>query len=46
MRIFLRQLRPAIISMVVFTLLLGVAYPLVSTLIGQVAFHEPDLFAQ
>lgn len=40
MRAFIRQLRPALISVVVFTILLGVAYPLVSTLIGQVAFSD------
>lgn len=40
MRTFIRQLRPALISVVVFTILLGVAYPLVSTLIGQVAFSD------
>jgi potassium-transporting ATPase KdpC subunit len=40
MRAFIRQLRPAVMAIVVFTLLLGVAYPLVSTLIGQVAFGD------
>jgi len=35
-----RQLVPAVISMVVFTLLFGVAFPLVITGIGQVAFHH------
>lgn len=40
MRAFLRQLRPALAAIVVFTVLLGVAYPLVATLIGQVAFGD------
>src|SRR5215471_7475417 len=35
-----RQLVPAIVSMVIFTVLLGIAYPLVITGIGQVAFHD------
>ena len=35
-----RQLFPSIISMVIFTLLLGVAFPLVVLGIGQVAFHD------
>ncbi|HUP73038.1 MAG TPA: K(+)-transporting ATPase subunit C [Acidimicrobiales bacterium] len=38
-----RQILPAILAMVVFTLLLGFAYPLVVTGIGQTAFgHEAD----
>ncbi|MDO8363247.1 MAG: K(+)-transporting ATPase subunit C [Actinomycetota bacterium] len=40
MRSFIRQLRPALISVVFFTVLLGVAYPLVATAIGQVLFHD------
>jgi potassium-transporting ATPase KdpC subunit len=40
MRGFIRQLRPAFMAVVVFTLLLGVVYPLVTTLIGQVAFGD------
>jgi K+-transporting ATPase ATPase C chain len=40
MRALLRQLRPAILVTVVFTLVCGVAYPLLSTVIGQVAFHD------
>ncbi|MGB8858255.1 MAG: K(+)-transporting ATPase subunit C [Ilumatobacteraceae bacterium] len=40
MRAFIRQLKPAIISMVVFTTLLGVVYPLVATAIGHVAFSD------
>ena len=35
-----RQLFPSIVSMVIFTLLLGVAFPLVVLGIGQVAFHD------
>lgn len=40
MRALIRQLRPAVLMVVVFTLVCGVAYPLFSTLIGQVAFGE------
>jgi potassium-transporting ATPase KdpC subunit len=40
MRALIRQLRPAFLTVIVFTLLCGVAYPLFSTLIGQVAFGE------
>ncbi len=40
MRTFIRQIRPALIMMVTFTLLLGVAYPLITTLIGQVTFGD------
>jgi K+-transporting ATPase ATPase C chain len=40
MRAFIRQLRPALVSMVIFTVLFGVAYPLLSTAIGQVAFGD------
>jgi potassium-transporting ATPase KdpC subunit len=35
-----RQLLPAIISMVLFTVLFGLVFPLVITGIGQVAFHD------
>lgn len=35
-----RQLVPAVISMVVFTVLFGVVFPLVITGIGQLAFHD------
>jgi K+-transporting ATPase ATPase C chain len=35
-----RQLVPAIIAMVVFTVLFGVVFPLVVTGIGQLAFHD------
>jgi len=40
MRALIRQLRPAILTMVMFTLICGVAYPLLSTAIGRVAFHQ------
>jgi K+-transporting ATPase ATPase C chain len=40
MRSFIRQLRPALVSIGLFTVLLGVVYPLVSTAIAQVAFHD------
>ena len=40
MRVLLRQLRPAILITFVFTLVCGVAYPLLSTAIGQAAFHD------
>jgi potassium-transporting ATPase KdpC subunit len=35
-----RQLIPAVISMVIFTVLLGIAYPLVITGVAQVAFKD------
>src|SRR5438093_7443172 len=35
-----RQLLPAVISMVMFTVALGIVYPLVITGIGQVAFSD------
>jgi K+-transporting ATPase ATPase C chain len=38
MRALIRQLRPAFLSMIVFTIICGVAFPLLSTVIGQVAF--------
>ncbi len=40
MRTFIRQLRPALMAMAIFTVLLGVVYPLVSTAVGQVAFSD------
>jgi potassium-transporting ATPase KdpC subunit len=40
MRALIRQLLPAFLTVIVFTLLCGVAYPSFSTLIGQVAFGE------
>ncbi len=40
MRALLRQLRPALLVTLVFTLVCGVAYPLLSTAIGQVAFNN------
>jgi K+-transporting ATPase ATPase C chain len=38
--LFLRQLRPALLAVAAFTVLTGVAYPLVVTAIGQVAFAD------
>jgi len=35
-----RQILPAILMVVVMTVLLGAVYPLVSTAVGQVAFHD------
>lgn len=40
MRAFIRQLWPAVLVLTVFTVLIGVVYPLVSTAIGQAAFHD------
>src|SRR5262249_40106489 len=40
MRALLRQLRPAFFAVVVFTVVCGLIYPLVSTAIGQVAFGD------
>ncbi len=40
MRTFIRQLAPAALAIVAFTLLLGVVYPLVTTGIAQVAFGD------
>ena len=40
MRTFIRQLRPALMAIAVFTILFGVVYPLFSTAVGQVAFSD------
>lgn len=40
MRALVRQLRPALLMVIVFTALTGVAYPLVVTAVSQVAFHD------
>jgi potassium-transporting ATPase KdpC subunit len=40
MRVFIRQLRPALLIAVLFTVLLGGVYPLVTTGIGQLAFND------
>ena len=40
MRAFIRQLRPALMAIAVFTVLFGVVYPMVTTGIGQVAFSD------
>jgi K+-transporting ATPase ATPase C chain len=39
-RLFLRQLRPALLAVAAFTVLTGVAYPLAVTAVGQVAFAD------
>ncbi|MGD9997785.1 MAG: K(+)-transporting ATPase subunit C [Ilumatobacteraceae bacterium] len=40
MRTFVRQLTPALIALAVFTFVCGIAYPLVSTAVGQAAFGD------
>jgi K+-transporting ATPase ATPase C chain len=40
MRALLRQLKPAFMVIVVFTVICGIAYPLLSTAIGQLAFGD------
>ena len=40
MRLFIRQLRSSIIVLAVFTVLLGVGYPLVTLAVGQAAFGD------
>jgi K+-transporting ATPase ATPase C chain len=40
MATLLRQLRPALLAMVAFTVLLGLAYPLAVTGISQLLFHD------
>ena len=40
MRLFIRQLRPALLMVVVASVMLGLVYPLVVTAIGQVAFDD------
>ncbi len=40
MKAFIRQLRPAILAMVVFTVICGLAYPLVVTAIAQVGWGD------
>jgi len=40
MRALIRQIRPALMMTLVFTLICGVAYPLLSTAIGQTAFSD------
>lgn len=43
MRTYMRQLAPASIAVVVFTLICGVAYPLLATAVAQIAFdHQAD----
>ena len=40
MNAFLRQLRPAAVLLLAFTVLFGIAYPFVVMGVGQVAFHD------
>jgi K+-transporting ATPase ATPase C chain len=40
MRQFIRQLRPAVIALGVFTVICGLVYPLLITGISQLAFHD------
>jgi potassium-transporting ATPase KdpC subunit len=40
MRAFIRQLRPALLMALVFTVVCGVIYPLLTTGIGQAAFND------
>jgi K+-transporting ATPase ATPase C chain len=40
MNAFIRQLRPAVVSVVALTVLLGLAYPFAVMGVGQVAFHH------
>ncbi|HEX4983182.1 MAG TPA: K(+)-transporting ATPase subunit C [Ilumatobacteraceae bacterium] len=40
MNAFFRQLRPAILAMVLFTVILGVAYPMMVTAIAQVGWSD------
>jgi len=40
MRALIRQLRPALLTVILFTLICGVAYPMLATAIGRVAFHN------
>jgi potassium-transporting ATPase KdpC subunit len=40
MRLLLRQLRPAILVLAVFSAICGIAYPLVATGVGRIAFHD------
>ena len=40
MRIFLRQIRPAVVVLALFTVMCGLVYPLMVTAVGQVAFHH------
>jgi K+-transporting ATPase ATPase C chain len=43
MRSLVRQLTPAVLAVLVFTVICGVAYPLLSTAVGQIVFnHQVD----
>jgi potassium-transporting ATPase KdpC subunit len=39
-RLLLRQLRPAVVALLAFTVLVGVVYPLTVFVVGQVAFRD------
>jgi potassium-transporting ATPase KdpC subunit len=40
MRAFTRQLGPAVLAIIVFTVITGIAYPLVVTAVAQLAWHD------
>jgi K+-transporting ATPase ATPase C chain len=40
MRLFIRQLRPALLVAIAVSVIFGLAYPLIVTAIGQVAFND------
>jgi K+-transporting ATPase ATPase C chain len=40
MRAFTRQLGPAVLALIVFTVITGIAYPLVVTAVAQIAWHD------
>jgi K+-transporting ATPase ATPase C chain len=40
MRAFTRQLRPALLALIVFTVITGLVYPLVVTGVAQLAWHD------
>jgi K+-transporting ATPase ATPase C chain len=40
LRMLIRQLQPALLAVVALTLVCGVAYPLITTLVGRAAFNE------
>ena len=40
MRVFVRQLGPSVLGIIVFTVLCGLLYPLVVTGVAQVVFHD------
>ena len=40
MRVFLRQLKPAVLVLVIFTVICGLIYPMVTLAIGQATFND------